>query len=892
MDSTPRQGTDDLPTSVFAAIERAAARYPDVVALEDDADRFTYAELERAARNLAAEIVAHPGRRVGIIAPCQARTVVGQMGIAATGRAYVPLDPHQPPAVLARLVELADVDLILAMADQVDLAEEIARQVPVLRWRPDVTGEPTYEAPAFGLDQELSVFFTSGSTGVPKGVVHTQRFWLDSGAGHLARGTSGPDERILLIAPMALAPAPIITAFALYGGATLSLWDVQRRGLADLHAWIADRQLTGLPGVTSALRAVVGSLRGATLPSVRWVMPGGESLSAVDVEAFRTLAPAVDTYYIYASTELALISLRTIRASDPLPEETPLHTGFRNEGLSIQSIVLRQEDGRPVEQGEVGTIEIVGDRLSRYLDEEVVAGEPMRFATADLGRFAPDGGLQVIGRTDQVVKIRGVSVDMIGVELQMREIPGLADVSVVLGRSRSGVDQMVAYVIADPDAELDEQAIRRDLRPRMPAHMVPGRIEMVDTVPRLRNGKPDRVALGDRACLAGVDRPGRAAAASPLEKAIAAEFAAVLDLDPDAVSPDDDFFDLGGSSLHVAELLVRLEGATHTPIPASVLTYSSTPAEIARLVEADGRHRSSLILLQGASTAAHPPVNFGYDLHGTPFRLRDLATALGPDQPVRGFECPLIFGEPGAPTTLEAIAALHVADLVAAQPEGPYHLCGYSIGGVLVWEIATQLARSGRELGFVGVIDFGPIYVGNSLPRRHGPKPPGTYPVRAPLAAEGLDRLRFHLDTARAGGWFRGGAHLSRIAGFGREYELGLARLDLARKGRVRPELRASWAWYTLMRAAVDWRPSPVDTRVDLFLCDQTAIGNIQASTRVDYETRRDPTLGWDQVAGQVEVTPILGYHNALVEEPYVTGTGAAVRQRLDEAVARTRSAG
>lgn len=877
------QETPARPQDVIGALAASAARWPDEQALHDLDGTWTFAEVLGAALDLAGSVEDLPPGPIGLVIPSRAATVIAEFGLAAAGRTFVPLDPTYPLELLRDIVAVTETGAVLAPPDQLDLAGQVAGSRPVRAWEPERHPTAGSQVEQLGPDADLCVYFTSGSTGGPKGVIHTQRNWVDAGLAFADTGISNPGRTFLLMSPMTFAASGIITSFALFGGSALSIYDARSRGLSDLPAWVRDNGITTLASIPSAVRALIAAAGGEPLGAVDHVVYGGEMVTRADVLAARSLGPAVDVTLLYVSTELGLIAFRTIRWDDPLPDEEPIHAGWAPPHGRIDRVRILGEDGRPCEEGDAGTIEVTSARMSWFVGEDRAGqeGDEMVSLTGDLGALMPDGGLQILGRTDQLVKIRGYRIDQAEVERHLRDLDEVADVCVVVGQTGRGTAQLVAHVVpAAPD--LRPADVRERLRDVLPAYMIPARIFMAESLPRLRNGKVDRVTLR----LAAKPQPGADGTAigrqlsTPTEKAVAEAFASVLGIDE--VGADDDFFDLGGSSLEVAELLVRLQAALGVPVPASLLTHHGTPEQLASAIDGQGDERPSTVTLQGAAGTKRPPIALIYDLHGSPFRMRGLAQALGADQPVLGFESPLIYGEPGGPRSVAEFAALHVRDLRRVQPHGPYHLCGYSMGSTLMWEMTAQLLAQGEEVGLSAAIDFGPVYLIGRMPRRDGPKPPGSYPLRAPARARGADRLRFHLDQLAGKDPLDRFLYLARKARLGREAELAAARLDLRRHDRVRPELRAAWTWHGLIEATGHWDPPVLDHAVDVFVCDQTADGNIMVSRRIDHATRTEPALGWDEYAGEVRVHPIIGSHNALVEEPYVGGVGAAVRAALD----------
>lgn len=890
--STPatfEAGAGQRPGDVIGCIVAAAERWPDQRALHDEEGSWTFAEVQAAALGLAAEVADLPAGPIGLIIPSRAATILAELGLAASGHTFVPLDPTYPLELLRDTVAVTGVIAVLAAPDQEALAIQVAGSLPVRTFTPDRSPAEQAAIAHQGPDADLCVYFTSGSTRGPKGVVHTQRNWVDAGLAFADTGLSDPSRTYLLMSPMTFAASGIISSFALFGGSALSVYDARGRGLSDLPGWIRDHGITSLASIPSAVRALIAAADGQPLGLVNHVVYGGEMVTRADVLAARALGPAVDVTLLYVSTELGLVTFRTILASDPLPDEEPIHAGWPAENSSISRLRIIDEYGRPCDEGEAGKVEITSARLSWFVgeDREGRDAEVMVSDTGDVGVLMADGGLQLLGRTDQLVKIRGYRIDQAEVERNMRDLDEVGDVCVVVGQTGRGAPQLVAHVVPRAGLDVRPADLRDRLKEILPAYMIPARIFLSDALPRLRNGKVDRVTLrmGAKpdagATGTGVGRQ----LTTPSEKAVAEAFATVLGLD--AVGADDDFFDLGGTSLEVAELLVRLQGALGVPVPASLLTHHSTPEQLGAAIDRQDGERSTVVTLQGATGQDRPTISIVYDLHGSPFRMRGLAQALGADQHVLGFESPMIYGQPDAPRSVADIAAQHVRDLRKAQPAGPYHLCGYSMGCTVMWEMTAQLLAAGEEVGLAAAIDFGPVYLAGRMPRGDGPKPPGSHPLRAPVQAHGVERIHFHLDRLAERNPLDRFLYLARKARLGREAELAAARLDLRRHGEVRPELRAAWTWYGLIDATGRWDVPVLDHRIDVFVCDQTADGNIMVSRRVDHASRLETTLGWADYASEVRVHPIIGSHNALVEEPYVAGVGAAVRASLDSQTTR-----
>ena len=260
---------------------------------------------------------------------------------------------------------------------------------------------------------------------------------------------------------------------------------------------------------------------------------------------------------------------------------------------------------------------------------------------------------------------------------------------------------------------------------------------------------------------------------------------------------DDDFTELGGDSLLAAQMLVMVEQRLGVTVPMGELVHTRTVRRLAEVVVAigDAPPATTVSCVQAGDESTRPRLWFVHDLQGSAYRVRHLAAHLGPDQPVWSFESPLLAGEPNRFTSLDTFVANYVTDLLAAQPEGPYWVAGYSFGGICAYEMARQLRREGHEVALVGVVDVGPGYRGpgwsaHVSPFRpwfgvEKPPPPGTGPV---------DQARFYRDMLQRS---RSGTarHLMVRSGLARVVDPVRFQADLRAHGRVRPEWRLWYAW-------------------------------------------------------------------------------------------------
>jgi len=371
---------------------------------------------------------------------------------------------------------------------------------------------------------------------------------------------------------------------------------------------------------------------------------------------------------------------------------------------------------QPVPIGVIGELYIGGIGVGRgYLNrpeltaERFIAdpfsGRPgaMLYRSGDLVRYRRDGNLEYLGRADQQVKIRGYRIEPGEVEAVLLQQPQVRDAAVSVHADATGAKRLIGYVTPRNGATLSTAAIRESLRQLLPEHMLPADLVVLKSLPLTPNDKVDRAALPPP--VASRDRAGGAYVApqATLEEAISLAFCKVLGLP--SVGVLDDFFTLGGDSLQAVNLLVHLEKALGRSVPLGALVEGPTVRKLARRISApDGQSNAPgpVVIQRGGSLT---PLFCLPGAGGHGFEFRELAAYLPPAQPVyalwrdRGSEVP------SHRARLEEIAADLIALMRQVQPHGPYQLVGFSLGGVIAFEMAHQLRAAGEEIALLALLD-------------------------------------------------------------------------------------------------------------------------------------------------------------------------------------------
>ncbi|KAB1162082.1 amino acid adenylation domain-containing protein [Micromonospora sp. AMSO12t] len=571
--------------SLSASVETHAARAPEAIAVIDSSRELTYSQLDAEANVIAAELRrlgVGPEQFVGILMNRSAEYVVGTLAILKAGAAYVPLSPADPAARIELL--LADVAAPVVLVDDqtADLVSGapgvVTLNVPaVLSQRRSASFEPP---PFHGPDQACYVIFTSGSTGKPKGVVISHRNVL--GLTGDPRWTEEACARVLVHCPCNFDASTAEQWVALTRGTTLVVAPPGILEPADLGRVIAEHQVTTVL-LTTGLFNVVVAEHAEILRNTRLLWTAGDRASTAAVLRAREVAPQAVVYNGYGPTEATVLSTIQQVTSDQSPDRAvPIGSAMADKTVHILGPDLRE-----VPEGEVGELHVGGGGLARgYLRQPALTAERFipdpfgppgarLYRTGDLARRLPDRSIDFVGRRDNQVKLRGFRIELGEIETVVGGHPGVREVVVVVREEQPGRKQLVAYVVADPVADLTPASLRRAVAKQLPSYMVP-LVMMMDALPLTSNQKVDRAALPAPDLSSG--------SAVTFDSALEREVAEVVGelLGVPSVGPEDGFYEIGGDSLLAMRVAARLRRRLGVDHAAGVLLRGGTIREVVR----------------------------------------------------------------------------------------------------------------------------------------------------------------------------------------------------------------------------------------------------------------------------------------------------------------------
>ncbi|WP_410594830.1 amino acid adenylation domain-containing protein [Amycolatopsis sp. lyj-23] len=692
-----------FPGLTFAeTFERQAARTPEAVALVFRDTAVTFGELNARANRLARYLAARgagPEEVVALVLPRSVELVVAVLAVFKAGAVYLPVDPDLPAE--RRGFMLRDARPAVVLDGPVDAAE-LAGLAPS-----DLTdGDRTAPLlPANG----AYLCYTSGSTGRPKGVLIEQRALANLLGNHLGgHVVGGKDRRLRAGLSAAFSFDTSFEGLILMAeGHELHLLDDDTRHDPDvLVDYVARHALDVLDLTPSFARQLLtaGLLgEGRHRPGI--VLLGGE---AAPPSLWEEIAgtPGVTGYNIYGPTECTVDALSCrLEAAQPPGIGLPL----RNVAAYVLDDALH-----PVPPGVPGELYLAGAQLARgYATRAALtasrfvacpfgpAGARM-YRTGDLVRWSPSGGAEYLGRTDDQVKLRGFRIEPGEITEVLLGRPEVAQAAVVLREDR-GDRRLVGYFV--PVGEADPAALRRELAAVLPAYMVPAALVPLPALPLNSSGKLDRRALPlPEAPATAAGREPR----TPQERALCAVFADVLGLP--RVGVDDSFFDLGGHSLLATRVVSRARESIGLDLSVRLVFQEPTVAGLcARL---GGEHGGLETVLPLRPRGTGVPLFCVHPAMGMSWCYAGLLRHLHPETPVYGLQTPVLTDPGRLPGSVGELADEYVRVIRAVRPHGPYHLLGWSFGGVLAQAIATRLQRDGETVGLLALMDAYPTASG------------------------------------------------------------------------------------------------------------------------------------------------------------------------------------
>ncbi len=714
-----------LDDNVFALFQRQARLRPDATAVIDDAEACAYGTLEARASAIADALILrglHAEQPVGVFLNRNVSLIAALLGVLKAGGCYVPLDPDDPTERARRIIVGAGCRLVLGhkpLLEKLQAAMSVAAadtggDLALLDIETLLTGSAPRlpEQVPHGGNQLAYILFTSGSTGMPKGVEVEHRnvvnllmsaiefLGVDDRDRYLATSTVGFDSSV---AEMYL---PLVT-----GGVVIlhnrSLALDPRRLASEIRKHGVTVLMTG-PTVWSVALATVPDF-----PRLRIAISHGE---AIPLELARRLVDLSDAAWnLYGPTETTVWATGHKLMRNKTTEPAGAVSAPIGRPLAHVEVRVLDEQRASVPAGVEGELWIGGPSVARgyrgnvQLTRERFAtlnghGE-IFYRTGDIVTMDDDGTLHYCGRNDDQVKVRGVRIEPMEVEAAVLAHPGVSQSAATWFPTKTGSRSMVAAVVFKPGIYLTSQDLHLHLTKVLPPSMVPTRFVFCSALPLLPSGKIDRAAIRERSAEMSdevVPAPPLAAT-TETERILIGIWERVLGVRP--VRRSDHFFTIGGDSLSAVTVILEVEDAFAISLTVRAMFEAPT---LSRFAERVDRVRALADEPEGNAEFVFPLVEPG---RGNPLFFSHVELPLARRGTWKA-DCPLYAMRLWAhgkgfvaANSVEELACSHIERIRSIQPHGPYRLAGYSFGGLVALEIAQQLRHAGEKIELLFLLD-------------------------------------------------------------------------------------------------------------------------------------------------------------------------------------------
>jgi amino acid adenylation domain-containing protein len=583
-------------------VEARVDEDPDRPAVVTSQRTYSYADVDRLANGVAVRLRSRgigPGAAVAIAMKRSVESIVGLLGILKAGAGYVPIDPDYPRDRVEFMLADSGVPLVLTQSRILSSLPPLGDRALCVDLSDSCDVRPRSGATP---DNLAYLIYTSGSTGTPKAVALDHRGRVNNFADFNRRFEIGPGDRLLALASLGFDMSAYDVFGTLMAGAAIVLPDAaDEREPAHWADMMRRHKITVWHSVPALLQLLVdrfSAAGGGSLESLRMVLLGGDWIPVTLPDRLRALTPHVRVIALGGATEVSMDStIFEVGRCDPAWESIPYGRPMAN-----QTAYVLDRRGHPSPIGVPGELHLGGVGVGwGYFNRPELTAEkfvPDPFAsrpgarlyrTGDLARCTPDCTLELLGRLDHQVKIRGVRIEPGEVSARLRQHPAVSEAVVVAREDAPGDKRLVAYVLGDSTLPAIGAELRAFIREALPEYMVPSAIIPLDRLPLTPNGKLDRKALPPPAPVAMPSAEAGLAPRNSLEGAIAAIWCDVLGIP--SVDIDRNFFDLGGHSLLAAQVASRLLEVFQLDVPLRMVFLSPTVAAISAAVERLGTER-------------------------------------------------------------------------------------------------------------------------------------------------------------------------------------------------------------------------------------------------------------------------------------------------------------
>jgi len=846
---------EETTTNFWGLIENTFERFAHKDFIVTTKGRISYNEADKYANALYAAFlksIPQSNIGVGIFLKDSLKFPTAMLGALKAGHYFVPLDVSFPETTLKSIIETADIKILVTDDDNFSKASQLAnaQQFIVNYDHLDLTTNQQITPYKFRLDDKVQIQFTSGSTGTPKGAIKNFRNLCYSLQTKLNNSLFKSGDRCLELSNFTFSALNSMALSTLFIGLTLYCSDPREDGLGNIAEWIKSENITQYHSTVTVFRTWAATLHpDEQFPTVISANAGAEKKTSHDLDLIKKIFPNVKHFKLgFASTEAGSVTSCTVPVDYEF-NDAYIPCGWPNEDMEV---MIWDADGNKLPQGQEGEIVVYSQYLARgyvnnlKLTQERFIPDPNNpvfqyYRTGDLGKIQEDGQLVHLGRVDNMVKIKGVRIELDNIEQKMLSYPGLLQATFNVFEDRKGNKKLAVYFLTEQDIQIPISDLRKFLADRLPTHQLPHYFIQLENFPLGRTGKLDKSQLPRPAMTRPPLSNPYVAPTNDIESTLVRIWEEEIGIE--GIGVTDDFFDVGGDSLIGVVLFIHIERELGRNLPVSILLTASTIRSQATIISQTSTNHDFPPIITIRANGSNPPLFFIPGKGGFPTRIHHLAKLLNDNTPIYAMQDLLERGSSKLIPRIESTASFYTNEIRKIVPHGPYILVGESMGGLIAMEIAQQLTKLGDTVPWLAMLDT--YYSGASETPRQKPSMftrlvKKHFGLLATSDWDGrLDYLRFYRQNAA-----------KRLSELSRRLKKEKAE---ARSNEYREMEERN------LRAAQSYQA-------------RSYLGKVIQFKALRGHRKEDQANGWDKVQlGELVIHPLDCYHGSILFEPAVS---------------------
>jgi amino acid adenylation domain-containing protein len=868
---------------IHEIFEQEVEQRGDAIAVEFNEENVTYRELNRRVNVLAHELRRQgvgPEVFVGVMLERSVDLIVTLLAVAKAGGVYVPLNLAEPSPRLKFILKDSGVAILVTSKHIADRMPETSHLTVVCVDTDEFRNAEFAANPVntVGPDNLAYLMYTSGSTGNPKGVCisHRNILGLVKSANYAELNS---DEIFLQFSPISFDASTFEIWACLLNGARLVMFPPGTPSLSEMGEFISRTQVTTLFLTTGLFHQFIDADLGS-IGAVRQLLTGGDALSSTHLSKALEQIEHCQFVNCYGPTESTVMVCCYRVTPDYSATAVPIGRPISNSRVYIINGM------QPVSIGERGELFVSGAGLGRgyhnrpELTAEQFLPDPYGpwpggrlYRTGDAARYLNNGLIQFLGRVDDQLKISGYRIEPGEIESALLEHPEVRAALVLAHEDTPGDKRLVAYVVANPEQTPSNEELRTHLRERVPEYMVPSLFVLIDEMPLTLHGKVDKAALpAPQVSLSRVGGREYVAPRNGLQQQLVDIWEELFKLHPIGVT--DNFFELGGHSLQMIMLIARVEERLGKRVTMAEVFNDPTIEHMSQLIGHGKEKLLQSLLVPLQSEGTKPTLFSPHASGGHVWCYKELVQHIGQDQPFYGVQARQPDQGPVFHTQIEAMASDYVEAIRSVQPHGPYLLAGWSMGGVIAFEMARQFQAQGEEIAMLALMDAN---------ASDGNLPEFKWGVLLSIFAVDLGLNLQNLSTSVEE--ILALPPMAQLRQVWKEAKLaGLVPSDM-----TLVEFRRVFDIFKINAKTLgSYKTEEFRGRITLFSPEQDIEERIFShdEDHLDWKAKNpnstDPLKGWDKVATEgVELVVVPGDHFTMMREPHVEVLAQELRTRI-----------